>query len=71
MEEAETASGAAETNGVADREDTGMSQPETNGIAHSDHIRTPQVCKMMKQSSTEPCLTQPGTTTIREAIAKC
>jgi hypothetical protein len=71
MEEAETASGAAEANGVADHEDTEMSQPETNGIAHSDQSQTPQVRRLMKQSSTEPCLTQPGTTTIRAAIAKC
>jgi hypothetical protein len=42
MEEAATAPGAAETNGVADHEDTEMSLPETNGIALSEQAQTPQ-----------------------------
>jgi hypothetical protein len=48
MEEAETASGAAETISVADHKDAEMSQPETNGIAHSDQAQTPQVRTLMK-----------------------
>jgi hypothetical protein len=43
MEEAETTSGAAEAISVADQDDTEMSQPETNDIAHSDQAQTPQV----------------------------
>jgi hypothetical protein len=52
MEEAATAPGAAETNGVADHEDTEMSQPDTNGAALSDQ----QVRGHAKRSNTGPCL---------------
>jgi hypothetical protein len=59
MEEAETASGAAETNGVADREDAEMSQPEPNGIARSDQTQTPQQVRgHAKHSSAEHGLTR-------------
>jgi hypothetical protein len=58
MEEAATAPGAAETNGVADHEDTEMSQPDTNGVALSDHnAQTPQQVRgHAKRSNTGPCL---------------
>ncbi|KAF1940803.1 hypothetical protein EJ02DRAFT_503922 [Clathrospora elynae] len=42
MDEAETASGAAETNGDADQEDIEISHPDTIGVADPDQIHAPK-----------------------------
>lgn len=60
MDGAETASAAAETNGVADHEDVDTPMSETNSVAQADQSgpSPQQVRGHAKQSSTEPCLTR-------------